>query len=95
MLNYQHDSTTHMHKPISKGRITALSNELSSKEDYRRGSYYIKHLHQVDTYIPLYLVFKDNPAPDKNWRGNCILHGSLDIEECVTWIGGRRCFKQK
>lgn len=93
MNNYQHNPSTHTHAPIGKGLITALSKQLSSKEDYRRGSYYVKHVHQLNTDIPMYLVFKDNPAPGRNWRGDRHLFFALDLEECVDWIGGRRCFK--
>lgn len=81
----------------TKYPINALNPCLSIKEDFRRGTYYVKHMHQVGTGTKMFMVFKDNPAPDRNWRGNQFLHvsfGNDTLPECIDWISKRRCFKE-
>lgn len=100
--------TNHISNPGQiKGRpYNALHPELSIKEDYRRGSYYVKHIHQIDTMLKLYMVFKDNPDPKHNWRGNKTLYMCAEgskvaptaeeaLQDCINWISHRRCFNSK
>lgn len=100
--------TNHISNPGQiKGRTyNALHPELSIKEDYRRGSYYIKHIHQIDTMLKLYMVFKDNADPQHNKRGNATLYMCAEgstvahtaeeaLQDCINWIDHRRCFKTK
>lgn len=81
-------------------RNNALNPCLSIREDYRRGSYYVKHIHQMNTNYKMYQVFKDNPAPGVNWRGDEPLHmefsgsnAQVALNNCIAWISKRRCFK--
>lgn len=89
-------------RPGNTKRINALNPIMSITEDYRRGNYYIKHAHQYGTGKKAYFVFKDNPNPEKNWRGNDPLHIEFKInnltaaealERCIEWISNRRCFR--
>lgn len=104
MSNYVHDSSLHDHisKISTTSTVDATDKCLSTVEDYRRGAYYIKHAHNCDNTGIVFLVYKDNPAPDKNWRGNQILYmytandgkdPSFAYSNCIDWISRRRCFK--
>lgn len=84
----------HLSDHSTTSTINALDKCLSIQEDFRRGQYYVKHFHQLDTDKKCYLVFKDNPAPDKNWRGNESKFGSCYLDQCIEYINRRRCFRQ-
>lgn len=83
-------------------RHNALNPCLSIKEDYRRGPYYVKHMHQMGTNHKCFFVFKDNPAPGRNWRGDEPLHiefsgdkPQVALDKCIEWISRRRCFNKE
>lgn len=83
------------HKQLRAGDrpLNANNPGLSIKEDYRKGSYYIKHAHSLDMKHKVYFVFKDNPNTN-NWRGDQNLFKSIDdIDEAIKWIQNRRCFQ--
>lgn len=98
MYGNNHKSVT-----MTTSDVNATDLCLSIKEDYRRGSYYVKHAHQlfnVKSGKKLYQVFKDNPYGPSNWRGNRPVHVEPDfhgdaLDRCIEWINNRRCFKSK
>lgn len=75
-----------------EGQMMVGDKSINGEVVYIRGKYYIAKLTRVMDNQILYRVFID----DDYWRNKAVSqYAHINLEECINWIGKRRCFHKK